>query len=66
MCSVYEGTELYDWLRSVEANGPSFLQAMAGVAFMADLKQYSLLRPVLLKMKEGCPKLAVEFSVPIQ
>jgi hypothetical protein len=39
---------------------------MAGVAFMADLKQYSLLRPVLLKMKEGCPKLAVEFSVPIQ
>jgi len=62
MYSVYEDGELYDWLRSVEANGPSFLQA----AFIADLKQYGLLRPVLLKLREGGPKLAVGFSFPIQ
>lgn len=56
MCSVYEDTELYDWLRWVEQNGPSFLQAVAEAAFMADLKHYCLLRPLLLKLKDGCSK----------
>jgi|ERR1035437_3530881 hypothetical protein len=39
-----------------EANGPNFLRTMAEAAFAADLKNYNLLRPALLKLKEANPR----------
>jgi hypothetical protein len=56
MCSVYEDTELYDWLRWAEENGTSFLRRIADAAFVADLKNYNLIRPALLKLKEANPR----------
>lgn len=55
MCSVYDDVELLDWLRWAEENGPSFLPTIAEAAFTADLKNYNLIRPALLKLKEANP-----------
>ena len=56
MCSVYEDVELHDWLVWVDEHGPSFLRAIATAAFTADLKNYNLLRPALLKLREANPR----------
>jgi hypothetical protein len=56
MCSVYDDVELFDWLRWTEENGPSFLKTVAEAAFLADLANYNLLRPALLKLKESNPQ----------
>jgi hypothetical protein len=47
--------DLADWLRwASESNeAPSFVQAIADAAFLADLPNYSLLRPLLLRLKQG-------------
>jgi hypothetical protein len=58
MCSVYEDAELYDWLRWAGERGTSFLRTVSEAAFVADLKQYSLLRPVLVELKKEWPKQA--------
>ncbi|MGC1644510.1 MAG: hypothetical protein WA741_01670 [Candidatus Sulfotelmatobacter sp.] len=56
MCSVYDDVELLDWLRWSHENGPSFLRTIAEAVFTADLKNYNLLRPALLKLKETNPR----------
>jgi hypothetical protein len=56
MISPATDEELYGWLHRVETNGPGFLRAMAEAALLADLKHYSLLRPVLLELKKEWPK----------
>jgi hypothetical protein len=43
-------------LRWAETNGPSFVRTLAEAAFLADLRYYDLLRPVLLKLKEEYPQ----------
>jgi hypothetical protein len=54
--STYTDTELHDWLRWADEHGSSFLRAIAEAAFVADLKHYSLLRPVLLELMKELPK----------
>jgi hypothetical protein len=56
MCSVYDDVELLDWLRWSHENGPSFLRTIVEAVFTADLKNYNLLRPALLKLKETNPR----------
>jgi hypothetical protein len=56
MGSVYEDVELFDWLVWADEHGPSFLRTIAEAAFSADLKNYNLLRPALLKLKEANPR----------
>ena len=56
MISPSTDGELHDWLRWAEENGPSFLRAIAEAAFTADLKNYNLIRPALLKLKEANPR----------
>ena len=56
MCSVYDDVELLDWLRWAEGDGPSFLRTIAEASFMADLKNYNLLRPVRPELKKEWPK----------
>jgi hypothetical protein len=56
MCSVYDDMELLDWLRWAAGDGPSFLRTILEASFMADLKNYNLLRPVLLELKKEWPK----------
>jgi hypothetical protein len=50
--------ELTDWLRWASESGevPSFVQAIAEAAFLADLPHYALLRPVLLELKRQRPR----------
>jgi hypothetical protein len=55
MCSVYEDTELYDWLRWADEHAPSFLRITAEAAFTADRKNYNLLRPDRLKLHDANP-----------
>lgn len=55
MLSVYEDAELYDWLRWADQHGGSFLRAIAEAAFLADLKHYNMLRPVLLELRMQWP-----------
>jgi hypothetical protein len=45
--------ELTDWLRWADESGevPNFIQTVAEAAFLADLPQCALLRPVLLELK---------------
>jgi hypothetical protein len=45
--------ELQNWLRWELENGSSFLRAIGEAALVADLKHYNLLRPVLMRLKEG-------------
>jgi hypothetical protein len=59
--------ELADWLRWAFESGeaPGFIRAIAEAALIADLRNYALLRPVLLELRrqsphvprisEGCP-----------
>jgi hypothetical protein len=49
--------ELTDWLRWAFESGeaPSFIRAIAEAALIADLRNYSLLRPVLLELKRQRP-----------
>jgi len=56
MYSVYEDAELYEWLRWAEENGNGFLQTITEAAFVSDLKQYALIRPILLKLREMYPE----------
>ncbi len=56
MCSVREDVELLPWLRWAEQNGTSFLRTIAEAAFLADLKHYHLLRPVLITLKAMHPE----------
>jgi len=48
--------ELHEWLIWARERGASFLQAIAQVAFLSDLKHYRLLRPVLLNLKKMYPE----------
>ena len=50
--SAYTDPELHDWLIWAEENGSSFLRAIAEAALAADLKNYNVLRPTLLKLKQ--------------
>jgi hypothetical protein len=45
--------ELTDWLHWTSESGevPSFVRTIAEAAFLADLADYTLLRPVLLELK---------------
>ena len=56
MVSVRQDDELFGWLRWAETNGPIFVRTLAEAAFLADLRYYDLLRPVLLKLKEEYPQ----------
>jgi hypothetical protein len=49
--------DLRDWLRWAFQSGeaPSFVRAIAEAAFLADLPNYSLLRPVLLELRRQRP-----------
>jgi hypothetical protein len=51
MISPYTDKTLYGWLVWAEEQ-TSFLQAIATAVFLSDVKHYSLLRPVLLKLRE--------------
>jgi hypothetical protein len=55
MTSAYTDEELHDWLRWASEHGSSFLRATAEAALLADLKNYNLLRPVLLELKKMNP-----------
>ncbi len=46
--------DLRDWLRWASESGEasSFDRTIAEAAFIADLRDYSLLRPVLLELKQ--------------
>jgi len=50
--------ELTDWLHwAFESHEvPMFVQTVAEAAFLADLRNYALLRPVLLKLKRQNPR----------
>lgn len=61
MYSAYTDPELRDWLREVSEHGSNFMRAIAEAAFLADLKSYNLLRPVLLELKK---EVSSEFSEP--
>jgi len=54
-CSAATDPELTAWLRWASESGevPSFIRAIAEAAFLADLPNYELLRPVLLKLKHS-------------
>lgn len=56
MESAHTDPELRDWLRWAEEHGSNFMRALAEAALVADLKHYTLLRPVLLKVKEDEPR----------
>jgi hypothetical protein len=45
--------DLRDWLRWASESGqvPTFVKTVADAAFIADMADYSLLRPVLLELK---------------
>lgn len=49
--------DLTEWLRWASESGevPSFVQALVEAAFLADLWNYALLRPALLKLKRKHP-----------
>lgn len=51
--SIYTDPELTDWIRWASESGDasSFINAIAEEASIADLPNYALLRPVLLKLK---------------
>lgn len=55
--SPYTDPELTDWLRWAYEGGevPTFYKAIAEAAFLADLENYALLRPVLLELKRKRP-----------
>jgi hypothetical protein len=56
-CSASTDPELADWLRwaSESDEVSTFVRTIAEAAFLADLPNYALLRPVLLKSKRRRP-----------
>ena len=58
--SAHTDTELADWLHWASDSGeaPSFIRTIAEAAFLADLPNYVLLRPVLLELKRLMPPVA--------
>ena len=54
----YNDPELADWLHWAEdtLDLPIFIRTIAEAAFFADLRNYPLLRPVLLEVKRQCPR----------
>ena len=58
--SVYTDPELKGWIRWAEESGevPSFVKTIAEAAFLADLANYALLRPLLLELKRQKPVLS--------
>jgi hypothetical protein len=64
---IYDDPDLTDWLRWASESGetPSFIQAIAEAAFFADLRNYALLRPVLLELKRQSPR-PVSSETPIR
>lgn len=59
--------DLREWLRwaSESHEVPMFVRAVAEAAFLADLPNYALLRPVLLELKRQRP-LPVPTETPIR
>jgi len=55
-CSAYTDPELHDWLVWAEENGSGFLRAVAEAAFASDLRDYSLLRPSLVRLRKMYPE----------
>jgi hypothetical protein len=57
MYSARTDPELRDWLRWASEDGitTSFVRAIAEAASLACLPDYSLLRPVLLELKQRYP-----------
>jgi len=55
--SAYTDNELRDWLVWLSsANVSSFLRVISEAASLADLKDYALLRPTLVELKQNYPK----------
>jgi hypothetical protein len=56
-----------NWLRWASESGevPIFVQTIAEAAFFADLRNYALLRPVLLELKRQSPR-SVPTETPIR
>jgi hypothetical protein len=52
-CSAITDPDLRDWLRWASESGETsnFLRTVAEAALIADLRNYGLLRPVLLELK---------------
>ncbi len=50
--------ELTDWLRWASESGetPGFIRAITETAFLTNLPNYTLLRPVLLELKRQRPR----------
>jgi hypothetical protein len=50
--------DLHDWLRWASEGGevPNFIRAIAEAAFLADVANYALLRPVLFELKRQRPR----------
>lgn len=55
MISPATDGELHDWLIWADEHGSCFLRAVVQAALIADLKHYSLLRPVLLELRKEWP-----------
>jgi len=55
--SVSNDPELTDWLHWAYERGetPSFIRTIAEAAFLADARNYALLRPVLLELRRQRP-----------
>lgn len=56
MYSAATDDELHGWLVRSFENGSGFLQAVAEAALVADLKNYNLLRPLLVELKKTYPE----------
>jgi len=56
--SATNDPELTDWLRwaSESHEVPKFVETIADAAYHADLRNYELLRPVLLELKRQRPR----------
>ena len=55
--SAYTDNELREWLVWLSsANVSSFLRAISEAASLADLKDYALLRPTLVELKQKYPE----------
>jgi hypothetical protein len=50
--SIYTDDELRDWLGFQQEHGSNFLKAVAEAALIADIRDYNLMRPLLLELKK--------------
>jgi len=60
--SAFTDEELHEWLIWADEKGSSFLRVISEAAFVADSRNYNLLRPVLLKLKAMYPEIVPLFS----